>query len=97
MSGISCWYRGLIGWTEWDCVIHVTTMIGLTCTVSLCVCVTHIHAFCNMFLQVENVLRLKNKTTRALGTFLLFETHFIFLDTKGEELWVRALMRYCIS
>ena len=39
--------------------------------------------------QMENVVRIKTKGERVLGTFLLFATHFIYVDANGDEIWVR--------
>ena len=39
-------------------------------------------------MQIENVVRIKNKTERVSGSFLLFATHFIFVDSKNDEIWV---------
>ena len=40
-----------------------------------------------MIAQLDNVVRLKGKE-KIVGTLMLFATHFIFVDSKGEELWV---------
>ncbi len=37
--------------------------------------------------QLEYVVRIKGRE-KITGTLLLFATHFIFVDGKGEELWV---------
>ena len=40
--------------------------------------------------QIDNVVRIKSKGERVSGCFLLFATHFIYVDAKGDEIWVRS-------